>query len=388
MAKLGTPTKPKLGTPTLHSDYPTAFSAFCHSIFNLNRASWSLVPSGFRMTLPRSALVSVQSTPYYHCVGLCMRRTLLCGIDDYSGRSFEHRRGWIVERLALLSSVFAMDVAAYAVMSNHYHVVLKINPDLAASWSVDEVLSRWCRLFSGNPIVQRYLSNPAMDSAELDKVNEFVELYRSRLADLSWFMRCLNESIARMANEEDGCTGRFWEGRFKSQALLDEAALIACMAYVDLNPVRAGMAATPESSDYTSIQQRIGEVGGAGHARTELLDDAEDLSVVIPRLMSFSGRLDGDDGLPCELKDYLELVDWSGRAIHPNKRGSIADHQPKILQRLQIEPSALLSYLSRKEDKFHHVIGSKSSIRQAAANLGRRFLQGIAAAERLFPQRI
>jgi len=161
------------------------------------------------MTLPRSALVSLDSTPYYHCVGRCVRRAFLCGVDQYSGRSFEHRRGWIVERLAVLSSLFAIDVAAYAVMSNHYHVVLKINADLAASWSFDEVLERWCRLFSGHPLVQRYLASPAMSSAELEKLAEFVELYRSRLADLSWFMRCLNESIARMANEEDGCTGRY-----------------------------------------------------------------------------------------------------------------------------------------------------------------------------------
>ncbi|MDA3934249.1 MAG: transposase [Gammaproteobacteria bacterium] len=340
------------------------------------------------MTLPRSSLVSLASTPYYHCIGRCVRRAFLCGVDAYSGRSFEHRRGWIVERLASLSSVFAMDVAAYAVMSNHYHVVLKINADAAASWSVEEVLERWCRLFSGHPIVQRYLVNPDMGSAELEKVTEFVELYRARLADLSWFMRCLNEPIARMANEEDGCTGRFWEGRFKSQALLDEAALIACMAYVDLNPIRAGMAETPEASDYTSIQQRIAEISGADDTSVAVHADAEDLSAVIPRLMNFAGRLDCVDGLPCELKDYLELVDWSGRAIHPHKRGRIADHQPKILQRLQIEPTALLRYLSRKEDRFHHVIGSKSSIRQAAARLGRQFLQGIAAAERLFPQRI
>jgi len=154
------------------------------------------------MTLPRSALVSVQSTPYYHCIGRCVRRAFLCGEDAYTGRGFEHRRGWIVERLALLSSVFAIDVAAYAVMSNHYHVILRINADLASSWSVDEVLRRWCHLFAGNPIVQRYLANPAMDAAELARVNEFVELYRSRLVDLSWFMRCLNEAIARMANEE------------------------------------------------------------------------------------------------------------------------------------------------------------------------------------------
>jgi len=340
------------------------------------------------MTLPRSALVSVQSTPYYHCIGRCVRRAFLCGEDAYTRRNFEHRRGWIVERLALLSSVFAIDVAAYAVMSNHYHVILRINADLASSWSVDEVLRRWCHLFAGNPIVQRYLANPAMHAAELARVNEFVELYRSRLADLSWFMRCLNESIARMANEEDNCTGRFWEGRFKSQALLDEAALIACMAYVDLNPIRAGIADTPEESEYTSIQQRIAAIRGTEQSSTAPQAESVDLSEVIPRLMGFSGRLDDNDGLPCDLKDYLELVDWSGRAIHPHKRGKIADHLPKILQRLQIEPSALLSYLSHKEDSFHHVIGSKSSIREAAVKLGRKFLQGIAAAERLFPQRI
>ncbi|MDA3877154.1 MAG: transposase, partial [Halothiobacillus sp.] len=196
----------------------------------------------------------------------------------------------------------------------------------------------------------------------------------------SWFMRCLNESIARMANEEDGCTGRFWEGRFKSQALLYEAALIACMAYVDLNPIRAGIAETPERSDYTSIQQRIHE--------TSRQDKPESLHAVIPRLIGFAGRLDSDDGLPCELQDYLELVDWSGRAIHPNKRGKIADDQLKILQRLQIEPAELLRYLGHKNDRFHHVIGSKSAIRAAAVRLGRKFMQGMAAAERLFPQRI
>ena len=333
------------------------------------------------MTLPRSSLVSLASTPYYHCVGRCVRRAFLCGQDQFSGRSFEHRRGWIVERLAVLSSVFAIDVAAYAVMSNHYHVVVRIDAELAASWSLDEVLARWCRLFAGHPLVQRYLANPDISSAELDKVKAFVKLYRARLCDLSWFMRCLNEYIARMANEEDGCSGRFWEGRFKSQALLDEAALIACMAYVDLNPIRAAMAETPEASDYTSIQQRINEVNVSAPVKTE------DLAAVIPKLMGFAGRLDCDEGLPCELKDYLELVDWSSRAIHPNKRGKIGDQQPKILQRLQIEPSALLRFLSRK-DRFHHVIGSKTSIREAAIKLGKSFLQGIAAAERLFPQRI
>nr|MDA3932856.1 transposase [Gammaproteobacteria bacterium] len=283
---------------------------------------------------------------------------------------------------------FAIDVAAYAVMSNHYHVILKINTDQATAWSMEEVLQRWCLLFCGHPIVQRYLANPAMSSAELEKVAEFVELYRARLADLSWFMRCLNESIARLANEEDGCTGRIWEARFKSQALLDEEALIASMAYVDLNPIRAGMAATPEGSDYTSIQQRINAATDRKDTGTTAADKTESLSTVIPRLMGFAGKLDSDEGLPCALDDYLELVDWSGRAIHPHKRGKIADHQPKILQRLQMEPAELLRYLGHKNDRFHHVIGSKSAIRAAAVCLGRKFMQGIAAADRLFPQRI
>jgi len=123
-------------------------------------------------------------------------------------------------------------------------------------------------------------------------------------------------------------------------------------------------AETPEGSEYTSIQQRIAAVRSTDQSSTAVQAESEDLSEVIPNLMGFSGRLDDDHGLPCELKDYLELVDWSGRAIHPNKRGRIADQQPKILQRLQIEPSAMLNYLSHKEDSFHHVIGSKSSIRE------------------------
>jgi putative transposase len=69
-------------------------------------------------------------------------------------------------------------------------------------------------------------------------------------------MRCMKEPIAREANREDGCTGRYWEGRYKSQALFDEIALAACMAYADLDPVRAGLAEVPEASEYTSIKER------------------------------------------------------------------------------------------------------------------------------------
>ena len=342
------------------------------------------------MTLPRSALVSLDSTPYYHCIGRCVRRAFLCGFDRFSGRSFEHRRGWIVEKLAELSSVFAIDVAGYAVMSNHYHLILKINANEVESWSDRAVVSRWCRLFAGHPLVQRYHAGESMSPAELQRVSVFVETYRARLADLSWFMRCLNESIARRANAEDGCTGRFWEGRFKSQALLDEAALIACLAYVDLNPIRASVADTPETSHYTSIQQRIQGDDCPVDKETASSDSKyvtdSNNNQKLPNLMHFGGWVDQYDALPYSLRDYLELVDWSGRAIHPEKKGSIPEHYPKILDRLQMSPEALVKYLGEQDRDFRHVVGRPNAIRLAAEQLGRAFLHGVSAAQRLFPK--
>jgi REP element-mobilizing transposase RayT len=175
-------------------------------------------------------------------------------MDSYSGLNFEHRRGWVEDRLLFLASVLAIDICAYAVMRNHVHVVVHIDKKKALGWSIDEVVQRWHQIHNGTLLTQKYRFDEALTVGEQITFNETVEVYRERLYDISWLMRDLNEYIAREANKEDGCTGRFWEGRFKSQALLDEAAVLACMAYVDLNPIRAKMAKTPEESAHTSIQ--------------------------------------------------------------------------------------------------------------------------------------
>lgn len=321
------------------------------------------------MTRPRKSLVCPNTTPYYHCVSRCVRRAFLCGRDERTGQCFEHRRQWIEDKLLALTQVFALDVCAYAVMSNHYHVVLHINQAQAADWGPHEVVERWHQLCKGSLLSQRFARNEALDAAELARVNELVEVWRARLMDISWFMRMLNESIAHEANREDQCTGRFWEGRFRSQALLDEGALAACLAYVDLNPIRAKMAETPEASDHTSIQQRI-SAAKDGQQPKRLFPFAGNPSKPMPA------------GLPFRLQDYLELVDWSGRILREEKRGAIDGNLPPILDRLQIDPRHWLYLNKNFESRFKSLVGAAQSVRAACEQLGKRWAHGIRDCER------
>ena len=312
------------------------------------------------MTRARRELVSLEATPYYHCISRCVRRAFLCGEDQLSGRSFEHRRQWIVDRMKALARVFALEVCAYAVMSNHYHLVLRLRPEHAEKWSDDEVLERWAELFGGPMLVRRYRLGAKLGRGELQRLGRYVATYRARLCDLSWFMRCLNESIARQANAEDGCKGRFWEGRFKTQALLDDGAVLSCMAYIDLNPIRAGLAHTPEGSQYTSIQERI----------RAWADDRLELAPFREQAEQES------DALPFSLQDYLRLVDWSGRAVREDKRGAIPDHLPPILSRLGIQPDVYVRTLRRSDYPMQRAIGRLTAMREAARALGQSFLKG------------
>ncbi|CAK3668340.1 hypothetical protein [Vibrio crassostreae] len=162
--------------------------------------------------------------------------------------------------MRLLTQVFAIDVCAYAIMSNHYHLVLHVNTANAESWSDEEVVQRWTALYKAPLLVSRWFSGELKSKAEINKTLELIDEWRERLQNISWFMRNLNEYVAREANKEEGCKGRFWENRFKSQALLDEKALLSCMAYMDLNLVRSDMVQSLEKSEFTSIYERIHSV--------------------------------------------------------------------------------------------------------------------------------
>ena len=192
-----------------------------------------------------------------HVVQRCVRRAFLAGIDQTSGKDYSFRKEWIRRRMEALASVFAVDVLSYVVMSNHMHQILRNRPDVCAEWSDEEVAIRWLRVFPGRRLEEHLAEPTENDVKTLVRDKERLAEVRRRLSDISWFMRALAEPIARMANKEDECTGRFWEGRFKAQRIVDEAGLLACSMYVDLNPVRAAIAESPEESVHTSAYDRI-----------------------------------------------------------------------------------------------------------------------------------
>jgi REP element-mobilizing transposase RayT len=282
-----------------------------------------------------------------------------CGVDHYSNQDFEHRKQWVEDQLRLLADCFAVSIHAYAVMSNHLHVVVEMHPHAAALWSDQAIAQRWVRLFPARDIQatdfkeQAIMRNP-----------ERLVLLRERLSNLSWFMKCLAEPIARAANLEDGCTGRFWQGRFKVQVLCDEKALLAAMTYVDLNPVRACIATTLDDSHHTSVQQRI----------RDAVDEPEQLRQPLTAVFGIARCL------PFKLSEYLDLVDYSGQQWHEGKRGRLIGNTPQLIHRLETRPARWMLRLKGVQSQTWRIIGDMDDLLNAAQRLGQRWVKGMGLA--------
>ena len=323
---------------------------------------------------PRRAGMNPKYCHWFHCISRCCRKAMLCGIDAQTGESYQHRRQWILDRLAVLAKAFSIEIASYAIMSNHYHLVLCVNLKQAESWSADEVLYRWCQVFKGPEIIRRYLDGDNLMPSEVKYVETFVEEYRQRLVDLSWFMRALNEPLARMANREDECTGHFWQGRFTAQALLDEQAIASCMAYVDLNPLRAGIADTPEASDFTSIKQRIEKYSSASagsEKQRKRKAQPQNSENRYPKLKTFKSNNPQVENIPFSFRDYLELVDATARVIVSGK-ASISEDIPRILERLDIDNQLWVNQMSNSGKRWARAAGRPNKLK-AYAKLLRQF---------------
>ena len=279
------------------------------------------------MTMPRRQLVDVEVTRYYHCISRCVRRAFLCG------EGVTHRKAWIEARLELLAKQFAVSVCGFAILDNHLHILCRLDPGIAAGWSDEDVVRRWiavyrpsCLDIDNSAAVQAWIDHQCRDTARVAR-------YRERLQDLGWFMKALKEPLARLANKEDDCKGTFWEARYKSIAILDEEALLATCAYIDLNPVAAGIAKTPEASPHTSIKQRVDHARRNGGletlraaaaaksvAATRIEANLEQSHWLCPLQDRTAAGADREGMLPgFSLSGYLELVDWTARLCRTGK---------------------------------------------------------------------
>jgi REP element-mobilizing transposase RayT len=292
------------------------------------------------MTIGRAQLVDPAVTRWYHCVTRCVRRAFLLGEGQ------NDRKAWIDKRLKELAQTFSVAVAGFSVLDNHLHVLVRLDSDLAKGWSDEETVRRWGRLFPPRDKSRQPL--PVSDAWVQERLTDagWVAKARDRLQSLSWFMKCLKEPLSRLANREEQTRGTFFEGRFKSVAILDEECLLATCAYIDLNPVAAGIARVPEASDHTSIKERVDHVRSQG--RTEYLKAAEHGSV--PGSKASAGleeslwlcpiedrrRLDSSrEGMleGFSLGSYLLLVDYTGRLFREGK-AAISREVAAVLDRL------------------------------------------------------
>ena len=301
------------------------------------------------MTYPRAHLVDPNGG-YYHVCSRCVRRAFLCGTDS-NGGNYDHRRQWLEDRILQLSKIFAIDLCGYAVLSNHYHTVLKMDPDRVNSWSDHAVVDKWIQL---SPCKQ---SHP--DAIALSKNRKIAMLQdparlsvlRERLGSLSWFMRFINEPLARLSNKEDRCKGRFWEGRFQSQRLLDENAILGAMVYVDLNPVRAGMTNDVVKADHTSLAKRTKE------------SNPDEL---VKPVNKGSGPLPFD----LSLADYIRLAEWTVVA-----QQSIRPVNPSDIAVFSITNEHWLGLYLPRPNRWQRAIGSVQSLKDYAKEIGQCWIR-------------
>lgn len=354
------------------------------------------------MPKPRRLLVDLHSTPFYHCISRCVRRAYLCGNDPLTGMNFDHRKQWLIDRMKTLARIFAIDICSYCTMSNHFHLVLRIDADRGRRLSDEQVVEHYGGVFP--EAVKKLKRVPESERQRL------ISLWRERLWDLSWYMRCLNEAIARQANREDGCTGRFWEGRFRSQALLDEGALLTCMSYVDLNPIRAGIADSLEASEFTSIRERL--LAAAAKAATkEGAAATEEAAEVRSESGTESGLVQGAPWqpgkllpfavgvvpanvagpwcrrpLPMQFEDYVALLRETAGVIRRNagEEAELTRRTASALERVGLSADRFAESVREFGRSFFTMVGESHRIEAESERRGYRRRLGLRAARKLY----
>ena len=340
----------------------------------------------------RREIIRPGAAGIFHCWQRTVRRAYLLGKDPLTGKDHTHRRKWFIQRLQLLVQCFAIDVGFEAILSNHFHLILRTNPRLVKRMGDWEVARRYLRVFPGKRVLDEDWVEPTDQQIEAliaDKAR--MAVIRKQLSSVSKFMGALSEYIARRANAEDDCDGRFFSGRFGSREVTHDSGLLVSGLYVDLNLLRTGEVSTPETSVYTSAWFRI-------QARQAQFQGKTSDPPIDSWLAPLSLQADHLGDVPCEsgerasdkgllsmsLDEYLQLLDWSGRQLRADQRGAIPDHLAPILQRLGIEGEKLLETLQDFPGLFRRLVGPAEQLVERAQELGRRWLHGVRPAARVF----
>jgi len=320
--------------------------------------------------LARAELVDPAEVAVFHCINRCVRRAYLCGQDPLTGQDYSHRKAWLERRLRFLAGQVGIDVLGFAILSNHFHVLLRSRPDVVAGWSDTEVATRWLALCPNRKTDTGQHAEPT--APEINMIRNMPERLaeiRDRLSNISWFMRLVAEPLARFANQEDQTSGRFWQGRFRAVKLCDEAAVLACAAYVDLNPIRAGVASTLEASDFTSVQRRIESEDLPEECATRTdgwlaplqLDERAAASQSNGTPSTLRQRASDQGFLPLSFAEYKTLLEWTARNVR-NRHAVAAGDRPRALARVGISAPAWLRLAAHFGKLFQRVAGAPESI--------------------------
>ncbi len=317
--------------------------------------------------LARVEIFAADEIAIVHVMNRTVRRCFLMGDDSLTGKNFDHRKAWMELELKHLAMHFGIDLLGYAILSNHFHLILRSRPDVVEQWDDTEVARRWLWLCPKRKDVNNRPLAPT--EFELDMIrNDPAKLksIRSRLSDISWWMRLLSQKIAQRANRDDGEIGKFWQARYRAVRLLDETAILACAAYVDLNPIRAAMAETIETSDFTSAQQRVLDLQPQAAMATSSSEEntsscalsnvpnatrtgssflaplsINELRDALGPCVHTAGHRASDKGfLPMSVASYVQLLDWTARQIRGDKRGVTPVSAEPIFTRLGISADA------------------------------------------------
>ena len=334
------------------------------------------------MTYPRSRTISKTEDGHYHIISKTVRGAFLLTSD----KDDDYRKMWIIEKMIFLSNIFYIGTESYAIMDNHMHIVVETQYRIADKADPEDIAFRWLYLHPKRKIKEG--ESPAPTKKEIKEFisnKKQVAIYREKLRDPSCYMQELNQTIARRANKEDNTSGRFWQGRFKCINLAEAGALLKCIMYVELNPVRAAIVKSPELSKFTSCYKRVkAELAREKLKKKPKNKELQEEAKLDSWLSPIFNTRKKTGVLNMTFKEYLELLDWTGREIREDKRGAIPDHLEPILERLKLKSDNWIDSFKSFRRDFHTVAASEGTMRKMAKKVKTSWFHGVGAANQHF----